>query len=315
MLDKETIRSFMKVAEYSNFSKAAEALHKTPAAISYRIKMLEEDMNTQLFTRTTRSVHLTEAGEHLLSHCYKWLDWMNAIPDELQQIADGIERKVNIVINNLLFNEEAVSGLILALHQAFPFTQINISNAVYMGVWDDLLNNDYHLAIGVPGLDTIDHTIKTTPLGKLSWNFILSPDHPLAVLDGPLKESQLRHHPAINIEDTSQHINKRTAWLLRDQKEIKVPDLSTKTACHINGAGIGFLPHNLAQPLINAGKLVERKVQWSRTPSPLSLGWRIDSTGKVTQWIIELFNTNDPIIQGFLKNIDQPHTQPNAVLS
>ncbi|WP_322803023.1 HTH-type transcriptional activator AllS [Vibrio alfacsensis] len=309
MLDKETIRSFMKVAEYSNFSKAAEALHKTPAAISYRIKVLEEDMKTPLFLRTTRSVKLTEAGEHLLSHCHKWLDWMNAIPDELQQINDGIERHVNIVINNLLFDEASVSSLILALHQAFPFTQISISSAVYMGVWDDLLNNDYHLAIGVPGMDTIDHSVHTKPLGKLSWSFVLSPNHPLSSIQGTLKESQLRNYPAINIEDSSQHINKRTAWLLREQKEIKVPALSTKVACHINGSGIGFLPTNIATPLVESGKLVERKVQWSRTPSPLSLGWRRDSSGQVTQWIIDLFNNSHPITQGFLKNIDQLHDQ------
>ena len=307
MLDRETIRSFMKVAEHANFSKAAEELHKTPAAISYRIKVLEDAVDTQLFTRTTRSVNLTQAGEHLLSQCQKWLDWMESMPDELRQIADGVERSINIVINNLLFDQESVSRLTLALHEAFPFTQINISNAVYMGVWDDLLNNDYHLAIGVPGLDTIDNTVELHPLGKLSWSFTINPTHPLATLKPPLKESQLRHHPAINIEDTSQHINKRTAWLLRDQKEIKVPDLATKVACHINGAGIGFLPKNLAKPLIDGGKLIEREVQWSRTPSPLSIGWRQDSRGEVTQWIIDLFTNNDPIIQGFLKNIDQSH--------
>ncbi|MDF2152988.1 HTH-type transcriptional activator AllS [Vibrio sp. CAU 1672] len=305
MLDKETIRSFMKVAEYANFSKAAEDLHKTPAAISYRIKVLEDAMDTQLFTRTTRSVHLTEAGEHLLGQCQKWLDWMEGMPAELQQIADGVERKINIVINNLLYNEEAVSDLILSLHQAFPFTQINVSRAVYMGVWDDLLNQDYHFAIGVPGFDTIDNTVSMLPLGKLGWKFVLSPTHPLAETDKPLKESQLRNYPAINIEDTSQHINKRTAWLLRDQKEIKVPDLETKVICHVRGSGIGFLPTNLAQPLIEEGKLIERRVQWSRTPSPLSLGWRLDSTGQVAQWIIDLFKSNHPMIQGFLKNIDQ----------
>ncbi|MGF1685008.1 HTH-type transcriptional activator AllS [Photobacterium minamisatsumaniensis] len=304
MLDRETVRSFMKVAEFSNFSKAAEALHKTPAAISYRIKVLEEDMCTQLFTRTTRSVHLTPAGEHLLSHCYKWLEWMNSIPQDLQQIADGVERKINIVVNNLLFNEQAVASLISALHKEFPFTEINISSAVYMGVWDDLLNNDYHFAIGVPGRDSIDNQIAMQPLGRLSWTFVLSPLHPLVKAEGTLKESQLRNYPAINIEDTSQHINKRTGWLLRDQKEIKVPDLSTKLACHRNGAGIGFLPTNYALPLIEDGELIEKKVQWSRMPSPLSLGWRHESCGKVTKWIIDAFNRREPMVEGFLQNID-----------
>ncbi len=59
MLDHETIRSFIKVAECQSFSRAAELLHKTTATISYRIKTLEESIGTQLFIRTTRSVNLT----------------------------------------------------------------------------------------------------------------------------------------------------------------------------------------------------------------------------------------------------------------
>ncbi|MGY3069643.1 DNA-binding transcriptional LysR family regulator [Ewingella americana] len=64
MLDHETIRSFVKVAECCSFSRAAESLHKTSATISYRIKVLEEGIGTQLFLRTTRSVTLTPAGSY-----------------------------------------------------------------------------------------------------------------------------------------------------------------------------------------------------------------------------------------------------------
>ena len=97
MLDQETIRTFIRVAETESFSRAASSLHKTPAAISYRIKTLEEQVGTQLFLRTTRSVSLTLAGQHLLEHCRQWLNCLDAMPDELQQINAGVERQVNIV--------------------------------------------------------------------------------------------------------------------------------------------------------------------------------------------------------------------------
>ncbi|SPZ03208.1 DNA-binding transcriptional activator AllS [Proteus mirabilis] len=41
MLDQEMIRTFIQVADCQSFTKAAEMLHKTSAAISYRIKTLE----------------------------------------------------------------------------------------------------------------------------------------------------------------------------------------------------------------------------------------------------------------------------------
>lgn len=73
MLDTETMRTFIKVVESNSFSKAAKLLYKTPAAISYRIKSLEADLNTQLFERTTRTVTLTLAGQHLYEQCSQWL--------------------------------------------------------------------------------------------------------------------------------------------------------------------------------------------------------------------------------------------------
>lgn len=57
-----------------------------------------------LFFRTTRSVTLTAAGEHLLCQARDWLSWLESMPSELQQVNDGVERPVNIVINNLLYN-------------------------------------------------------------------------------------------------------------------------------------------------------------------------------------------------------------------
>lgn len=93
MFDPETLRTFIAVAETGSFSKAAERLCKTTATISYRIKLLEENTGVALFFRTTRSVTLTAAGEHLLSRARDWLSWLESMPSELQQVNDGVERR------------------------------------------------------------------------------------------------------------------------------------------------------------------------------------------------------------------------------
>ena len=192
MLDHETIRSFIKVAECQSFSRAAELLHKTTATISYRIKTLEESIGTQLFIRTTRTVNLTPAGEYLLERCRQWHTWLDAMPGELRQINDGVEHQVNIVINNLLYDAAAVAGLLTHLHDKYPFTQFHISRQVYMGVWDALLNEDCHLAIGAAGNESLENSIKVLPLGKIEWVFAIAPTHPLAAAADPLNETQLR---------------------------------------------------------------------------------------------------------------------------
>ncbi|CAI0905894.1 HTH-type transcriptional activator AllS [Serratia proteamaculans] len=304
MLDHETIRSFIKVAECQSFSRAAELLHKTTATISYRIKTLEESIGTQLFIRTTRTVNLTPAGEYLLERCRQWHDWLDAMPGELRQINDGVEHQVNIVINNLLYNASAVAGLLAYLHEKYPFTQFHISRQVYMGVWDALLNEDCHLAIGAAGSESLENSINVLPLGKIEWVFAIAPQHPLANAPDPLGEAQLRAYPAINVEDTARHLAKRIAWLLSGQQEIKVPDLHTKLECHLRGLGIGFLPRRLCQPYIDRGELVEKNLKYPRHNSSLSLAWSDTRCGEAVKTIIGLFQTQDPLIAGLVCALD-----------
>jgi len=57
------LRAFEADARHLSFTKAAEELHVTPAAISNQIKSLESFYNVQLFLRLTRALVLTEAGQ------------------------------------------------------------------------------------------------------------------------------------------------------------------------------------------------------------------------------------------------------------
>lgn len=304
MLDQETMRTFVKVAECQGFSKAAELLHKTPAAISYRIKSLENSLGIMLFHRTTRTVSLTLAGKHLYERCYQWLTWLENMPHELQQINDGVERHVNIAVNNLLYDANAVADLLAYLKTRYTFTHFHFSRHVFMGVWDALLNTDIHLAIGASGWESLDNMISVSPFGEMSWVFAVSRDHPLAQLSGRLTNDMLRPFPAINVEDTAVKMHKRVAWLLPGQTEMRVPDMKTKIACHLRGLGIGFLPKNRCQYYLDSGELVECQVINARKPSPLSLAWKKNQLGRAMHDIVQLFQTRHPIIAGFLKNMD-----------
>lgn len=307
MLDQETIRTFLTVAETASFSNAARRLHKTTATISYRIKLLEENTGVPLFSRTTRSVFLTPAGQHLLERSREWLAWLDAMPGELRQINDGVERQVNIVVNNLLYEPQAIAALLAHLVALFPLTQFTFSRQIYMGVWDALLHDDFSLAIGVSGGETLAETIELLPLGEIDWVFVMAAQHPLAVQEGPLTEARLRQFPAINIEDSARHLTKRVAWRLAGQKEIKVSDLDTKLAAHVAGVGIGFLPRSLCQRDLERGVLVTRTIPAMRPPSPLSLAWHSVQSGKAALEIVRLFQDNSSTVQGFMAPLTSGH--------
>lgn len=59
------LETFIQVADFGSFSKAADALYISPTAVMKQINMLEGDMGFTLFERTNRGLVLTEAGKSI----------------------------------------------------------------------------------------------------------------------------------------------------------------------------------------------------------------------------------------------------------
>jgi LysR family transcriptional regulator, glycine cleavage system transcriptional activator len=58
-----SLRAFVHAARHLSFTKAAEDLHVTPAAVSHQVKLLEEFIGAPLFHRLTRALRLTDRGK------------------------------------------------------------------------------------------------------------------------------------------------------------------------------------------------------------------------------------------------------------
>ena len=67
------LRCFVLAAEELHFGRAAQKLEMLPSALGRFVRLLEEDLNTLLFLRTTRRVVLTEEGKQLLGEARKLL--------------------------------------------------------------------------------------------------------------------------------------------------------------------------------------------------------------------------------------------------
>lgn len=67
-MDTDLIRTFLEVNRARHFAQAAVRLFVTPAAVSARVRLLEEQLGTRLFTRSRNNIRLTAAGQRFLPH-------------------------------------------------------------------------------------------------------------------------------------------------------------------------------------------------------------------------------------------------------
>lgn len=72
-LDLDAVRAFVRIAELGSFTRAAEATGTTQAAISLKLKRLEERLGNRLVERTPRHVELSTQGAAFLSHARELL--------------------------------------------------------------------------------------------------------------------------------------------------------------------------------------------------------------------------------------------------
>src|SRR5258708_39204953 len=76
------LRAFESAARHLSFTRAADELHVTQAAISHQVKGLEERLGVKLFRRLPRQLLLTDEGQALLPD----------LRDAFNRLAHAVER-------------------------------------------------------------------------------------------------------------------------------------------------------------------------------------------------------------------------------
>ena len=83
------LRTLEAAARHLNFTRAADELGLTPAAVSHQIKEIEDQLGMVLFTRTSRTIRLTEAGTVLFEASTDALDLLSRAVSRARKLARG----------------------------------------------------------------------------------------------------------------------------------------------------------------------------------------------------------------------------------
>lgn len=120
----QEMQVFATVAQEQGFSAAARRLGMSAASVTRAVAALERRIGTQLLTRTTRSVHLSEAGQRYLEDCRRILTEVQEAEDSAAG-SHAQPRGQLTITAPVLFGDLFVTPVMVGYLSQFPEVSIN----------------------------------------------------------------------------------------------------------------------------------------------------------------------------------------------
>jgi len=250
------VEAFLSVAQHRSFRRAAAELGVTPSAISQAVRAIEARVGAALFTRTTRSVGLTEAGERFLSRAkpaFEELVAASEVARDLGRRPTGFLRlSVPRAVVPIL-----LQPLIASFCQAYPEIEVEIAASAELV---DLAAEGFDAGVRLGQFIAADMVaVRLTP--PFPFVIVGNPAY-LARAGRPERPDDLRQHACVRLRRSNGAL---ATWTLNDKKrviEIAVPgpfianDFTTALGAALEGIGLAQVPEPVAADAVAAGKLV-----------------------------------------------------------
>jgi DNA-binding transcriptional LysR family regulator len=164
------IKSFVALVESGSISKAAERMDIAVSAVSRRLKELESSLGVQLVQRTTRKMHITEAGEKFYRRCGRLLDDLEEAKHEASNTATALSGTLKIA-TPLSFGVAHLSPAVAAFMHLHPQIKIELDMSDRR---IDLVEEGLDLAIRIGTLE--DSSLMARKLASVRHVVCASPD-------------------------------------------------------------------------------------------------------------------------------------------
>jgi LysR family glycine cleavage system transcriptional activator len=188
------LRAFEAAARHMSFTRAADELGVTPAAVSQQIRSLEDWLGTPLFRRLTRALRLTEAAQSVLPQLSEAFDILAGVTARLEADEDA---PVLVVSAAPTFATKWLVPRLAHFNDAYPDIAIRIDAS--LGLVGDFDRDGVHVAVRLGGGDypgmRVDKLVDEDVAPACS-PALLAENHP-----HPLKTpDDLRHHRLIHVD-------------------------------------------------------------------------------------------------------------------
>jgi DNA-binding transcriptional LysR family regulator len=258
----DMLAAFAAVATHCSVSAAARELGVGKSVVSKRVAQLEAAVKATLFSRSTRRVALTPAGEAYLGFARRALVEVAAAQDRLHELRADLAGQIRITA--------PVSWGQRVLARRLPeFLRLHPAIEIELLLSDRMMDIAYErIDIALRWTDAPPPELAAVPVAEVAWHVVAAPGY-LATAGWPAGPRELAAHPCLcywreSADDT---------WLLQGSsggsEQVRVrgryhadnPEAVTEAA--LAGLGIALLPDFLCDRALAEGRLQRVLPDWT----------------------------------------------------
>lgn len=262
MISSSMLATFVRVAETLSVSRSAAELGVGKSVASKRIAQLEGVLGVTLFSRNTRHVALTAAGEAYLDHARRALAEMTAGEERLRLLRSDLSGRIRITAP-VSWGQRVLARCLPEFLRLHPNIELELVLADRVM---DMAHERMDMALRWSAAP-LQRDLSVCPVARIGWYLVASPVW-LSRTESPATPEDLDPRSLL-----SYWREPADAWwtLQQGERECRVqvagryhvdnPEVVLE-AC-LEGLGVALLPDYLCQPGLTDGRLVQLLPAWT----------------------------------------------------
>ncbi len=250
------LRYFHCVASTCSFARGAQLAHVSASAISKAIKRLESALGVELLRRTTRRVHVTEAGEMLMAYCDRILGAVDELSAELDARRGHLRGTLRVGATEV-FAAHALPATLADLSEAHPELLVKTFHVDDDAVERALIEGrvDVGLSVG-PSKGGVSDSVSSELLVRSRGVVVCGATHPLASR-GEINDADLSEHAFVVPQALGHEHRTDLDGFPSPTRKIgaTVELLSMAMAMVVSGRFLGFFPRVAVSGKIDGGSM------------------------------------------------------------
>jgi DNA-binding transcriptional LysR family regulator len=258
-LDFRQLRYALSVYKERSFTKAARRLNISQSAVSEQVKLLEEEIGFELFSRTSGGVESTERGRTFLYESERVMGDLLSLSDTARRLRGSLSDTLTVGMGSGMA-QIFIPRIFADLKSALPGVRLDILTAPTKNIFSELHEERIDAGIAIESdPDRLPAGLIFDRLVDVEMALITHPKHPLARSKQPVDIGRLLAEPFIMSELTVGYgqvvFSLFTDLGIRPNILAVVDNIETIKIIVQSGGGIAIVPRASAENEVTLGLL------------------------------------------------------------